>query len=1551
MGTINFKPDTAPTVQFTPDPVSEPNEDEEIPEVMEGRALQTGTIGGAEAALHAATANTTGLIGPAVGGLRYWAGRATGESTEEARARGDAMRAAIDPYTVYQPATESGKGMTEAIGQGVMAPFEKAAHAIEAPMSEAARTSFEEAAGDVNRTAAITPLLAATPAGAATVRGAAYDSAARGAAIDAARDASRATSPPPPPAGPLAADYAPKPSPPATAPTAPVPVPGKPHIRPKAPREPAPTAAAAAERIRAEEGGDFIESTPAAAPTAAAPAAASSAAPDRFGNAAPADTHAPGFFPAPDNLGLKSGAVGAPEQAARQAAVERGAPTLPQVRDSAITNDYNAQGRDWTGRQAGDPAAVAQTATESAALHNEAGRISSETGGQQGTGESADRVRGQAYQDWHDSTVEALDRHISATYAAEDTAAKQIASPGSNLKGVLSNDSLIDSADASHVRNSTIALGRSMGIDLTDPHAQMNAYQIEQLRKHANSVYGNAPRFAQAVKNAADADLPAGAYVNARKLRQVKADMFDNRDGINRLGQSTDKDPATGRPRPENRPVKAPDVMKTIEGMDPGQVQHIHNTMKRSASVLEALGDHDTAVKVGDKAYKAAQQMQSHFTSRWIDEASKGGGWNQRRAHQFLQGNQESLNAVLSPEQMHQIRNVSDAANVLDLDKGYKGAFAQFRSGASWLRQRLGRTAEGVITDLIPMGNTIGEMTGLSEKTRNVLGGANKAEAPKNFTRAIGPGAAQRGGPKFENNASGESSASAEAQSRVRQENAAGQNRYRIDPDGNVTPLRGVDAVDARAPSGHIIVQRGVGFQPYTVLDRGGLPASHANGLLARAQGNLAAAERERAPLGQTLFGGKQRGGPKFSPKAEAPLAGAPEGDRPNGAARAAAAAYRKSSGIGGEPLTDYRYIQPEVAKSVADAYGAMKHDPTNPKVKASYDAFKAETLAQYKQMQKAGVKVDLDPNYPYKVPRDVQEDVRANNHMSVFPTEQGFGSTSLKVGDEATIPASEILTAKRSFEGAARDNAAGAGPKTKGPLEVHKTEDGRLLLTDGQHRFAAAVARGDTHVPVKVVGEGYSDYWATPRKGDEYTGLQHPMLERAPIKMGGKDATYNDIFRAVHDYYGHVAEGNGFRANGEYNAWRAHRTMYSDAAKPAMDAETLGQNSWVYSGPHAGANAAASQTATVYADQKAGLLPPSVVKAAQQGVSAEQRHVTNLLTPQEQYQVRGAAVNRVIDAFRNAPSEKEFAAAALAGQAKRGWYRHSAEAITNAFGPDAPRFAATLAAMSPQTSVEMNFHNALRTFVNWDKAGRPSDPAAIRQIMRDSVQKQAGGVGTLPAWENNTVRALTAEDPTKVQLSGPKVHSFYNNLIGNVHEVTNDAWQAAFSKVDPAKLGGSLNKSGPGKSATYLALNARVRQAAQTLTHLTGEKWTPAEVQETVWSWAKTAFEHAEELGDRTIPELVKHGNITDELIRSTPDFHQLFSSGEHRGFLAGSRFAGAAERMATGKGEGANTAGPSKASAAAAKTLRPHLLSAAERLESVRQERNARPTEEVPF
>lgn len=118
---------------------------------------------------------------------------------------------------------------------------------------------------------------------------------------------------------------------------------------------------------------------------------------------------------------------------------------------------------------------------------------------------------------------------------------------------------------------------------------------------------------------------------------------------------------------------------------------------------------------------------------------------------------------------------------------------------------------------------------------------------------------------------------------------------------------------------------------------------------------------------------------------------------------------------------------------------------------------------------------------------------------------------------------------------------------------------------------------------------------WVFPTEsgfGTQTKISDNPLLQKVPEMISGKQATANDIFRAVHDIYGHFKEGVGFRADGEENAWRSHSAMYSDLARPAMTTETRGQNSWVNYGPHGEKNRTASAADTTYADQKIGLLP-----------------------------------------------------------------------------------------------------------------------------------------------------------------------------------------------------------------------------------------------------------------------------------------------------------------------------------------------------------------------
>jgi hypothetical protein len=73
--------------------------------------------------------------------------------------------------------------------------------------------------------------------------------------------------------------------------------------------------------------------------------------------------------------------------------------------------------------------------------------------------------------------------------------------------------------------------------------------------------------------------------------------------------------------------------------------------------------------------------------------------------------------------------------------------------------------------------------------------------------------------------------------------------------------------------------------------------------------------------------------------------------------------------------------------------------------------------------------------------------------------------------------------------------------------------------------------------------------------------GDPHEFLGKVDKSTG---LSSNDMFRAVHDYFGHAIKGNSFGPKGEEIAWASHAQMYSPLARIAMTAETRGQNSFV---------------------------------------------------------------------------------------------------------------------------------------------------------------------------------------------------------------------------------------------------------------------------------------------------------------------------------------------------------------------------------------------------
>lgn len=341
--------------------------------------------------------------------------------------------------------------------------------------------------------------------------------------------------------------------------------------------------------------------------------------------------------------------------------------------------------------------------------------------------------------------------------------------------------------------------------------------------------------------------------------------------------------------------------------------------------------------------------------------------------------------------------------------------------------------------------------------------------------------------------------------------------------------------------------------------------------------------------------------------------------------ARNAAAQYMRSAGLPYAPPRDYAKVDPDRARRIAEAFDMAEHRPNDPEVAAAYAAMIAETLAQYQAIKATGLKVEFitDGKDPYGNPRNAIIDVRENNHLWVFSTMDGFGSS-------------------------------------------------------------------------------------------DFDAASSPMLQPTnEVDVNGKPMLVNDVFRVVHDYFGHIKDGIGFRADGEENAWRSHAAMYSPLARRAMTTETRGQNSWVNFGPFAEKNKTAGPADTVYADQKVTLLP--------EWVSTEGAGAGPVLTQSILEQRRGALPLL---------SEAELAVSAIGLMSESGTKLESfAEREVGAL-PEMVRFLMERRAATGEPTYDIT---------------NPEDQQKIARIMVAEAIEHAAREGDALAWYDETIDKTVA--------------------------------------------------------------------------------------------------------------------------------------------------------------------------------------------------------------
>jgi len=85
----------------------------------------------------------------------------------------------------------------------------------------------------------------------------------------------------------------------------------------------------------------------------------------------------------------------------------------------------------------------------------------------------------------------------------------------------------------------------------------------------------------------------------------------------------------------------------------------------------------------------------------------------------------------------------------------------------------------------------------------------------------------------------------------------------------------------------------------------------------------------------------------------------------------------------------------------------------------------------------------------------------------------------------------------------------------------------------------------------------------ATGESDHNETAENYMPFESTGIFINGDEVLFNDLFRAVHDIFGHAFVKNTFSTQGELDAYITHASMYSQQAQKALFLETVMYNAW----------------------------------------------------------------------------------------------------------------------------------------------------------------------------------------------------------------------------------------------------------------------------------------------------------------------------------------------------------------------------------------------------
>lgn len=262
--------------------------------------------------------------------------------------------------------------------------------------------------------------------------------------------------------------------------------------------------------------------------------------------------------------------------------------------------------------------------------------------------------------------------------------------------------------------------------------------------------------------------------------------------------------------------------------------------------------------------------------------------------------------------------------------------------------------------------------------------------------------------------------------------------------------------------------------------------------------------------------------------------------------------------------------------KLLADVFEALPiNDLKTPIVRKAYNALNVELVKQFNALP---VKVDAvdftgkDSVFKYKGTNNAGSEVSGE----IAAKNEDEAKAKLKAQEAITATDLQVRPEPYPTSAAMRKDVS-----ENNRLKIYKTQEGTF---------------GPEGVPM----------------GD------HPLLEDSGLKdINNVPLLYNDLLRAVHDYYAHGVTPAEFGPKGEASAWLNHMaSTMSPLARWAITAETRAQNAWTNFRPGAEEMLLKDRGFSL---QKAALPPVQFALTGDKKVDAPMQEFIAKLTPKQQ--------------------------------------------------------------------------------------------------------------------------------------------------------------------------------------------------------------------------------------------------------------------------------------------------------------------------------------------